>query len=433
MRDEEAAHRELLNECVSYFRNRSGFERAFAKMKEKWRSYESIRGTADLTSLSEAERTHLGGFFGKVLPQDRFRFRLASFEEQLQTTRYAGIRLEELLEAYFDEPLQSRKMEQAKRIEEQDTFFAQLRADAEQTGSPAASAWVAQLQEAGYARLLRQFECEEDCRDAVRSVSGALSVIERLKEPESIPLSVLAMDLCSDPHGFDRDSARGRLLLKALEFRMQREPVHSAEEQLALYIDCHLRPDDISSYTVMQGIRLMENGVFHPAYEGFLQKMEYCLVSLSQLRTVTSALPVKKTVFIIENQMVYSRLCSECRDASLICTSGQLKTASLLLIDLLCQSDAEIFYSGDIDPEGMLIAQNVITRSHGKIRPWRMGEEEYLKSCSESLISDSRLRMLDKLRDPVLKKTAESVRIIRKAGYQERLLDDLISDIRLAG
>ena len=48
--------------------------------------------------------------------------------------------------------------------------------------------------------------------------------------------------------------------------------------------------------------------------------------------------------------------------APIICTHGQLRMASWRLLDLL-DFDIEMYYSGDLDPEGLRIAQNIDRKS----------------------------------------------------------------------
>lgn len=55
--------------------------------------------------------------------------------------------------------------------------------------------------------------------------------------------------------------------------------------------------------------------------------------------------------------------------------------------------------------------------------------EDYNKSISEEALSDRQLNKLERLTNPTLSCTAESVRRERKAGYQENLLEDLLDDI----
>ena len=130
--------------------------------------------------------------------------------------------------------------------------------------------------------------------------------------------------------------------------------------------------------------------------------------------------------------MVFSHLCEALAGAEcgLICPSGQIKTASLMLLDLLCESGCQIFYSGDLDPEGIGIAQRLFARHPHQVQPWHMAKEDYLRARSEEGVSQERLQKLNRVQDERLQDVKEAVLAEQKAGYQERLLAELLTDLK---
>lgn len=129
--------------------------------------------------------------------------------------------------------------------------------------------------------------------------------------------------------------------------------------------------------------------------------------------------------------MVFSYLCEIFKDkkVSLLCTSGQFKTASLYLIDLLCQNSNEIYYSGDFDGEGLEMAQRIIRRGKGKIKAWRFQVENYIKIDSQKEMSEISLKKLDKIDEETLLEVVKIMKKEKKAKYQESLLEELVKDI----
>lgn len=116
---------------------------------------------------------------------------------------------------------------------------------------------------------------------------------------------------------------------------------------------------------------------------------------------------------------------------SLVCTSGQLRTASLFLIDLLLKSQCKLYYCGDIDPEGIEIMDRVIERGSGKAFPWRMTAEVYYRSISNEVLTEERLTRLDKIANVQLRELAQLLRTEKRAGYQEHLIDLMVEDIKV--
>ncbi|MCK9526559.1 MAG: DUF2399 domain-containing protein, partial [Limnochordia bacterium] len=88
-----------------------------------------------------------------------------------------------------------------------------------------------------------------------------------------------------------------------------------------------------------------------------------------------------------------------------------------------------IYYSGDLDPEGILIAQRLATRYPGLLNYWRFTPPDYERALSHKRLTPTRLAKLQGATDPKLKPLVEAVTRTKQAAYQELLLPDLIRDI----
>lgn len=120
-------------------------------------------------------------------------------------------------------------------------------------------------------------------------------------------------------------------------------------------------PDNISSLVHAFGIRLKKQEIWHPAYEAFCRCGEPYVLTMENLKGITEVQPVGTCVYIVENEMVFSYLMEQVqgKNVSLLCTSGQPRYAALKLISLIVQSGIPIYYSGDLDPDGIGIAEAV--------------------------------------------------------------------------
>ena len=110
------------------------------------------------------------------------------------------------------------------------------------------------------------------------------------------------------------------------------------------------------------------------------------------------------------------------RDAFLYVYEWTAKLSSLLLLDLLARSSVRIYYAGDFDPEGLLIAQKLKQYYQGEMIFWHMTSQDYDQAMSKETISDRRLKMLERITDPGLLPAVERMREEKKAGYQEKLI-----------
>lgn len=106
-----------------------------------------------------------------------------------------------------------------------------------------------------------------------------------------------------------------------------------------------------------------------------------------------------------------------------MCMNGQPRLSSLLLLDLLAGSGVRIYYAGDFDPEGLLIAQKLKRYYQGEFYFWHMASQDYDKAMSEKPISERRMKMLERITDSGLLPVVERMREEKRAGYQEKLIN----------
>lgn len=425
--------KEMLRDCLRYFKGHKGFHRFFVALRRKWKQLGRSSGVVTLNDASPEEKEALGRFLGTVLTGTVIKIKVRDFEQALSATKFHSLTVENVLEAYFQEQLESNKAARLRCQQERQDFFSRCL-----SGMDALMAqWLNHALEShrgGYALLQAAYL---DDAPGLARILVALNATARLlaqRQQEILRLAVVSAAVSGNPHYFDMNQTAGKLLLAFLSFCQRQEEPKTAEERLELYYSCGLRPDDLSSLTFLYGIHLHDKEGLHPAYEGFISRQEPYAVMLSNLDTLTGASCSRSLVYVVENQTVFSELCRIVPSGiGLMCTSGQVRTASLIVLDMLAVQGCHIFYSGDLDPEGMLIADRLIQRHQDCIEPWHMEPADYMKALSEKNISEERLKMLDRLQDSRLLASADKVRKYKKAAYQERLLEILKKDIQNYG
>ena len=110
-------------------------------------------------------------------------------------------------------------------------------------------------------------------------------------------------------------------------------------------------------------------------------------------------------------------------------THGQFNLAALLLLDLLAAGGATLYYSGDFDPEGLQMAQQLRKRYGQCLKLWHYEREDYEASRPGKILRPSRLKKLDSVQDPGLHPVKQGILSTREARYQEKILDRLIQDL----
>ena len=419
-----------LKECVSYFKNNRGYKNIFQQMREKWRSYGKISGNIILNNPTLEEREAIKKFLGIVSDNKKIKFKMSDFEKGLKESRFNNVELIELLEEYFQEKIIYQKDEKKIIEEEKIRFFENIREKLK-----IESIYSEEIKKLLDTIILEKsylFKYGEDNFETERMIFLSLKAVNYLSNlDERIKIAILGAEIAKSPHYFDRGSIAGNFLIYLLCLLFDIEETKGAENILEVYYKANIEVDSVSNYVACFGIRLYTKLEEHGAYREFIKNSEEYLVTLSNLSKIVKADSDNKKVFIVENQMVFSYLCEyfKNKNISILCTSGQLKTAALILIDMLCEAGCKIYYSGDFDPEGIEIAEKLIQRDKN-IVPWCFSKENYKMSISENIISDERLKKLDKIENAYFKELIEEIKIEKKAGYQELLLDKMIKEIK---
>lgn len=287
----------------------------------------------------------------------------------------------------------------------------------------------------GYQTVIREYGRDrEKTEKLLKTVGKALLLLEDIRETEEeYPLAVFSAGISGNPHYFDQGTTAGQLLVHGMCYAAQTDYPENAHQWRELLLSGGIVPDNISSIVHIYGLRLQVRGEWHPAYDAFCRRQEPCAVTMENLQELTAVQPTGDKVYIVENEMVFSYLLKhlEQKKVTLLCTSGQLRSAAVKLIPFLLDSGAEIYYSGDTDPDGIRIADRLWKKYGDRIHVWRMSEEDYVKSLSEEEIGNVSIKKLETVENPVLRKTAKEVRKKKRAGYQENILKDLLEDMEL--
>lgn len=439
-------------ECAKYFKNKKAYHRCMEEFRKKWKSLGKVAGRITLRDTNEEERRAIGGILGKTFHNKDICFDFAKFEQGLQATRFAPVDMKEVLEAYFGELMFTNQGEKKAQEEQKRDFFYGVREYfLYSLGSESVAVyWVQEMlstKKYGYQQLVKEYK--KGSRQAailVQNAGAALAQLSAEGGDIELPLAVFAAKISGNPHYFDRGTTSGQLLLHAICFWKKAEFPKNAHQWRELLFTVGIVPDNVSSIVHAYGLHLQTKNGWHPAYEAFCRLKEPYVITMENLKEITGVLAEGDKVYVVENEMVFCYLLEHAGEEiqsrsvranesqniqlALLCTSGQFRTAALELIPLVLNSGVEIYYSGDIDPDGIGIADRLWQKFGDRIHIWRMSPADYDISISKEIIDNSRLVKLENVRNPLLKQVAACVKERRRAAYQENLLEELLEDIQ---
>ncbi len=422
--------------CRDYFLEYPVFRKLFRGFQKKYDSYNALAGKVKLWGLKPDEREALEGFFQKSFHGKKSCTISADlFVQALQKSRFSEITPERVVELCLNEPLVGKKELQLR----QEVLWQKMLCEVKNmlSENEHVQLWFAEMQTK--VSTVKQFS-EERTQEVRGQLLLGASMVESLPvySGRRLYLPVYAAQVTGNPHAFDKGTAKGRLLDEIVEWHAsscdaakmittdRKTDLFPAFSRLQKYLQAGILLDDVSNYVMLSGvIAVTKDDSVHPGMEGFCQKQQMVFVPLAVLADWKSVRCPEDTIYIVENPSVFAMLCARQRNRAYLCMNGQPRLSSLLLLQILAKSGITVYYSGDLDPEGLLIADKLkqfYQMYQGKFYFWKMSEVEYEKSLSDVELSDRRLAMLDRLTDAQLIKVADRMRREKKAGYQENLL-----------
>lgn len=425
-------------ECAGYLKKNAAYSRCMQELWKKWERYGRVTGCITLHKTSEEERRAIGGIVGRAFMDETVKITFREFEQGLQKTRFAAIDIKVVLEDYFGRSLytnQEQKVQaQVEREEFLNTLFQYFESGVKEASI--ALLWLRELKahkKHGYQILMKEFTRNAESAGTLAEHVGRALILLEKKEGEETLLAIFAAEVSGNPHYFDRGTTASQLLMHAVCFWKHLELPCNACEWRECMQAAGLVSDNIASMVHALGVQAETAEGLHPAYEFFRKRKEPCVLTAENLKGITGVKAIHQRVYVVENEMVFLHLAEHTKEqeVTLLCTSGQMRVAAFLLLTHLVEGGAVIYYSGDLDPDGMGIADRLWQRYGEVIHLWRMSIEDYNRAISGESLSDRQLAKLEVLKHPVLRSTAEAVRRKRKAGYQEHLLEDLLKDIYL--
>lgn len=426
-------------ECANYLKRNAVYSRCMEELRKKWESYGRVTGSITLKKTSEEERRAIGGIVGRAFMDEMIKITFQEFEQGLQKSRFAPIDIKAVLEDYFESSLytnQEQKVQlQMAREEFLDMLFQYFEGCTKETS--VVLRWLQELKDHkkyGYQILIKEFAHNAKAAGVLaQNVGKALILLEK-RENEEVLLAVFAAEVSGNPHYFDKGTTASQLLTHAVCFWKRLEVPCNAYEWRECMQAVGLVSDNIASMVHAFGVQIETMEGVHPAYEAFRKRKEPYVLTAENLKVITGAKAIHRRVYVVENEMVFLHLVERIKEqeVTLLCTSGQMRVAAFLLLTHLIEGGATIYYSGDLDPEGMDIADRLWQRYGDVIHLWRMSTEDYNKAISDEKLSDRQLAKLERLKNPMLCCTAEAVRRKGKAGYQENLLEDLLGDLEFS-
>lgn len=415
-----------LHEALTNYLKEGEYEAFMQAWKIQFERYGTLAGTATIP-LNQDNRASIENLLGlDTRNKKQIKLPWQMFKKKLSKTKFDTVDFMKVLELYFDEEFITKTDALHRKRNEVMLLLEKL---LDEDINPHAKAWiqdVMQERSTVFQRINNNRKDEIKYEDLL-IVSKSLDYLP-FQQEESI--AVFAAKATLDPHAFDQGSTLYYPLTQALRFldKENNENFNDTE----LFSRFNLYKEDINNYCSIYGLSASTNGASNLGWEGFYQNKEFWNVNLNNVRNI-DAIDTKeaKGLYIIENPSIFEKLVNIAKinaiEVSFMCSNGEPTQILYSLLDKINFGTTSVYYAGDFDPEGLLMAQKLLDR-YPLINLWHYTSDNYKDQKSQKKASNTRIKKLSLLTDDTLIQIGEFIEC-EGIGYQENMLETYIESI----
>lgn len=411
-----------MDEALKYFKENEGYSRLFEKMKSKFETYEKeMAGTVLIENPTEAEREALGGFMKRNYRKCKvIQIKIAVFQQKLNETKFAGIKVKELVQEYFGLEIITKKTKRQMQELAMQEFFENLLKKEEGKRTYSILKNILEEKKEEFSILKQEYKSSrKKCEKALENTCLSIDNLPNKK----VLLPVFSAQITGNPHELDRKNLTGRLFIMLLSSEEQVTKPKAAEEVAEFYYRHNLVIDEVSNMVLCKNIVGMIGADTHKGWLGFCENGEAMQITLAGLSKITGVTAKRKEAIIVENPAVFTALSTMNSKVPLVCTYGQVKLSGLVLLDYLVEAKIKLYYSGDTDPEGIQIADKLKSRYQDNIELVGFDSKTYFDNLSKEGISGIRRKKLYNIKNQELRDVSFWLQDIGLAAYEENKID----------
>lgn len=417
----------MMNEEFCQYLSDNEFSEFMQLWKKQYEKYGTCKGSIDLV-LNDSNRECISGLMGKdYYGVDCVHITFRQLQKAMLNTKYENCDFNEVLKMYFNQRVLTNKYRQEQEQMRVQNIFKQF---FKQEGK--SQQWIYNTytnRDSVYIRIVQASkENEQKCINTVCVVMKALNHLPMWKNKKE-NISIFASYHTKNPHAFDKNTFAYCLMMHGIVYFLKVDFPKTNLEQNEILYRAGLYQDGISNYCSVARLQAFnENNQPHLGWTGFYDSYEALNVNMDNLLHI-HFITCCDRVYIVENPSVFQALLKKIKKEKiekigLVCTNGQLNYSAYLLLDILVNSNIEIYYSGDMDPEGLLIADKIKQR-YPSIKLWCYDVRQYEISKSKEQATDQRMHMLDALKDETLIRIGKCISENKnRVGYQENMIEE---------
>lgn len=401
----------ISKELATYLKTKKGLTRLMNKLKEKYIALSHFGGTIIINNITEEESTDISNLLGKrIKKEDNLKTSFKEITKKINQGKYNGFNWEELLNAYFEEKLITKKEQNLNKQEEENYFYQEL---------------YKKNKDNKYVEVLKNIIEKDDTiiktvKQKYNKNKNALqeeleNILLLLDNIPTYPTSLAVYSsITGNPHYLDLNKSTSTFFLKILSRIKNIEFEDKNEVKINILSEINVYTDPVSNYVITY--KLIGNNILNELNKN----NEVVNLNLLNINALDKLSTESKEVYVFENPSMLTSLMN--LFVPIIITSGIPNLSLYTILQKLEESNIKIYYNGDFDPEGLLIAEKLKLR-FPKIKLFCYDTIDYNNAKSKEKISSSRLKKLDNINVEELQNIKKILQESKVSAYQEQNLD----------
>lgn len=394
-----------------YLKSKQGLSRLFEKLKDKYISLNRYSGSVKLFDITKEESMDISNLLGRKVEEGSIL--ITSFKEitkKIEEGKYRGFTWKELFDYYFKDTIISKQEKKELEGKKEEEFFRNL---------------IEENRHRKYIKdMTRLLESQQEIKKTMhqryhrnkeelkKDFSNILLLLDHIPLiPTSLPVF---SSITGNPHYLDLNRSTSSLFFKVLSDIQKVDYPQTIQEKVNLLSEINVYTDPISNFVITY--QLIGTDILMKLKEK-KQAINLNLLNIDGIENIDTE---TRKVFIFENPSILNSLMG--LDVPMIITSGIPNLSFYRLLEKLCKNHNEIYYNGDFDPEGIMIADK-LKQKYKEINLFCYDKLDYEQAKSQETINESRLKKLDAVQSNELLEIKSLLLENKVSAYQERNMD----------
>ena len=387
------------------------FKQLLEQLKRKYIQYDSCIGTISVKPETNEEAIKLSKFLAKNIKKNiKTNIKIVDIQKSLDDSIFEGVKVDDLLLMFYPNIKSNRQIQIEKNL-----YIEKYLTDYKKVYEHSNINSLFNHNEA--LKKIKYFILND--RLLLENVLKSLVQLPIYKNDNEY-LAIFSSVSTGNPHYYDLDTHNCNVLLQFIcyLFNIKFENVRSVKKSILEQVGILI--DEVSNYVITYNLSGNE------MLNIFKNNLTPLTINLSNIKKIENIVIENNVLLIVENPSFISKINNKKINYSVIVTSGNSNLVIYKLLEKI--KGSKIYFNGDFDPEGLLIAQNFIDK-YPNIEFIGYNEKYYQNGLSDNVINESRLKKLNHISDEnliIIKKLLISNKL---SSYQEANYDMLLEEM----